>query len=305
VRSKIFLGPRGLIVSVLTLAVGVVSGCQSYVARPLDLPSHAAAWRGRTPDDESVQALARRLAASGERSSEFDFSDGLSLDEAGVVALVYNPTLRLARLRAGVAQASAEHAGLWEDPEVGIDLLRIVRGVPNPWIVGSAITLTIPISGRLGVERARAHASMRMLLDRVAEAEWQTQRDLRLAWADWSAVMLRLAETERLVESLESIMQSVLPLVEGGELLRTEASLLAIEGAMRRSELTALRAQAAEAELDIRRLMGLSPGAEVGMVAAIPSLNTHQGAVEQLADTNLTLARLRSEYEVAEGTPVA
>jgi outer membrane protein TolC len=114
--------------------------------------------------------------------------------------------------------------------------------------------------------------------------------------------MLRLAETERLVESLESIMQSVLPLVEGGELLRTEAGLLAIEGAMRRSELTALRAQAAEAELDIRRLMGLSPVAEVDMIAAIPALSTPQEAVGQLADTNLTLARLRSEYEVAEVT---
>ena len=83
-----------------------------------------------------------------------------TIGEGETVALVFNPDLRVARLRVGVAEATAEYAGLWDDPELSIDVLNITSSVPNPWVLGSALAFTIPVSGRLRVEKARADAAM-------------------------------------------------------------------------------------------------------------------------------------------------
>ena len=50
----------------------------------------------------------------------YDPSDGLELEEAELVALVFNPDLRIERLRVERAAAVAGHAGRWNDPQLGI-----------------------------------------------------------------------------------------------------------------------------------------------------------------------------------------
>ena len=59
-------------------------------------------------------------------------------------SLFFNPELRLARERAKLAQATAENAGLWEDPTLSIDALRVV-----------AEALTQPRHHRARMSRAR------------------------------------------------------------------------------------------------------------------------------------------------------
>lgn len=275
-------------------------GCQSYEPKPLDLSSHADTWRTRSAGDDAVRAFADQLANTSDSQAEsFNPDDGLSLAEGEVVALVFNPDLRLARLRAEVSRAEAEHAGLWDDPEFAIDVLKITEGVPDPWVVGSAISFTVPLSGRLAVEKARANASLHAELDRIAEAEWQTRRDLREAWYEWSALQLQVKQVEHLLRSLDGIIESAGKLTEAGELNRTEAALFTIEQVSRREALSQLQGERLETEHRIRALLGLSPDAPVNL---LPSLASVQPADDepQPQDTNLTLARLRREYEVAE-----
>lgn len=105
---------RPALIAALSGAAVVLAGCQSYQSSPLDLAAHRDGWHARTPGDEPVRAFAERLAESGE-SAAFDLSDELTLAEGEIVALVFNPDLRLARLRAGISTATAEHAGLWDE----------------------------------------------------------------------------------------------------------------------------------------------------------------------------------------------
>ena len=63
-----------------------------------------------------VEAFANRLALDHGVPVAFNISDGISPAEGEVIALFYNPELRIARLEAGVALANFETAGLWEDP---------------------------------------------------------------------------------------------------------------------------------------------------------------------------------------------
>ncbi len=282
------------------LPVAILTSCQVYQPSPLNPSGHSEGWLGRSPADEQVKDFARRIETTAPRSVPFNPGDGLSLPEGEVVALVYNPDLRVARLKAGVAKATAEFAGRWDDPELSFDVLKITEGVPNPWLLSSALSLTIPVSGRLQVEKSRAKADMYSQLARVAEEEWQTVADLRKAWLEWSANRLRLEETERIVSSLDSVVETTGKLAEAGELPRTESALFKIEQESRKADVARLRGKVNEGEQEIRSLMGISPNAPAKLV---PTLAAASGKTRaKLEERNSSLIRLQSEYEVAELT---
>lgn len=284
----------------LVLSLAALSGCQFYQPSPIDPSAHATNWRARGPADEKVRDFAKRIETTAPRSVTFNPNDGLTLAEAEVVSLVYNPDLRVARLKAGVAQATAEHAGRWDDPKLAIDVLKVTESVPHPWFVGSALSLTIPISGRLAVEKSRAEASLHSELARVAEDEWKTLRDLREAWLEWSADHLRLEQAERIVAALDSVVETTGKLAETGELPRTESALFKIEQESRKADIARLRGKVKEGEQDIRSLMGISPSAPTSLTPMLSALSG--GDDGNLPETNPTLIRLRSDYEVAELT---
>ena len=276
----------------------VLVGCQSYEPRPLSPEEHRASWKARSPESDSVVELARRLDSGSEPADRYDPSDGLDCAEAEVVALVFNPDLRTSRARAGMAAATAEHAGLWEDPVLAIDLLRVIDSVSNPWVVVPGLAFTIPISGRLEAEKARADAALRATLAGIAEDEWRVRLEVREAWIAWSAVRLQVEEIDRLLESMERLTTSTNRLAEVGELLRTEATLLLIEQSQRRRQRIRLEGEARSAEHRIRVLLGVTPDAPLTLR---PSLDLGvEDSDRSDIESNLELHRLREEYEVAE-----
>src|SRR5688500_6942902 len=104
----------------------VVAGCQPYARAPLDLSEHQRVVEARDPTGSEVVGYAQQLARETERTTApYDPADGLSLGEAEVVALFFNPALRTARLRARVPMVGAAEAGRWEDPELRVDAERI------------------------------------------------------------------------------------------------------------------------------------------------------------------------------------
>lgn len=293
-----------VVVTAVCCAAGLLPACRSYEAAPLTPETHWEAWQGRTPSDATVRAFVERLASAGDAdASAFDATDGLALHEGELVALVFNPDLRIARQRAGVAAATAGHAGDWDDPEFAIDVLRITESVSSPWVVTPGLALTIPVSGRLEAEKARADAALHAALDRVAEEEWRVRRDVRIAWAEWSAALMSLEQLERLVGSTASLASSASRLADAGEMAPTQAALFSLERARLEYETVRIRGRAAEAEHRLRAVLGLAPGAPVELQPALSNEPWASDALDiDLIDRNPTLVRLRQEYEVAEQT---
>jgi outer membrane protein TolC len=287
------------------LVTATVAGCQTYEPHPLDLPAHVASWSQRAPESETVRAVAERLAAADASETTFDPADGLTLDEATIVALVYNADLRVERLRAGVSVASAGHAGRWNDPEAFAEVQRIVENVPEQWIVFTGLSITFPTSGALEAEQARADGAAEADRQRVAEHEWALRGTLRDGWTEWSVLRMRIEETERLIAQLESIVASTRRLAEAGEISRPEAGLFEIELTSRRMDLRRLEGDALAHEQRLRALLGLTPEAPVtfmpGLAAAPPPMSS-TNARQRAADANPTLVRLAADYEVAELT---
>ena len=284
------------------LVTALLAGCQSYEPRPLDPEGHRDAWHARTVDESAVRPFLERLAdGDGDAPAPFDPTDGLQLCEGRLVALAYNPDLRLARLRAGRAAVQAEHAGRWADPQFSINVLRLAQSVPDPWLIAPSLTFTLPLSGRLGAERELAGARHAAAKRRALEAEWDVWCDVEVAWIAWSAALLRAAETERFVATLNELVPRMAQLAEQGELARTEARLFELEAGVRAHELRRLRGDVAVLEERLRAELGLAPEAPVTLEPlALPRHPTAAPERGDVLNQNPSLQRLRRDYDVSE-----
>ncbi|MFM7135267.1 MAG: TolC family protein, partial [Planctomycetota bacterium] len=187
----------------LSLAVALAGGCRSYGPSPLALDAHEATFIAREASASEVTEFARSLAPAGAGASAFDPSDGLAVREAEIVALVFNPDLRERRLAAGIAAAGAAHAADWDDPRVGLDLTRILDG--GDWEAIGSLSLTIPISGRLEIEKARADAEHLVALEELARDEWLVRAEVRRRFALVAAAAARVAAGEVHLARIEEI----------------------------------------------------------------------------------------------------
>jgi outer membrane protein TolC len=292
---------RGVCFLGLALAVVATSACASYSPSPLDLEAHREAWHGRTLENGIFED--HRGWLEGEAPTVFDVDDGLALEEGRLVALAYQPGLRLARLRLGKAAASSEYAGAWVDPGLSLSAQRITDSVPDPWVLDAGLVFTIPLGDRLEAQQGVADARTRSARSALRDEEWTVWCDVRRGWIDWSSAQLRAEETASILLTVDSLVGSAERLAEAGELARTEASLFAIERAQLRSRLTRLRADAQGEHEELRALLGLAPGAPVELtpsLALAPDPDQVAGLDELIALRNPRLAQLREEYQVAE-----
>ena len=291
------------LLSYVLLGAWALSSCAEYAPRPLDLAADLAAWRTLDPSDEAVGELARRLEAVDANQPDPNAAEGMTLARAEAVALDFNPQLRSARLAARVPLAGATEAGRWDDPEFELDALRILENVDHRWIVAGGLSLTIPVSGRLAVEKDKAWAEYSAAWREVAVAEWELLGKLRAAWRDWSAQRRRVALLQEYLVGLKAIGQTAAKLAAAGELRPADARVFRIEQATRETELAERRASVEQKRRDVLSLLGLSPETPLPLepAPAAPHLDLPAGERPVAICRNhpkLNLAR--AEYEVAE-----
>ncbi|MFM1824232.1 MAG: hypothetical protein RI967_2498, partial [Planctomycetota bacterium] len=183
----------------------------------------------------------------------------LGMAELERAALLFHADLRVARLEAGVARASADFAGLWDDPSVGFQWTRFVELAGRPDELFGLASLTIPLSGRLEFEKARLGAEHAVALEEVAALEWRVRMDLARAWTRWRAARALVVETRRFVAAIDAILPVVAAMEEIGELARTEARLLRIERAAAAADLVRLEADEGRLALLVAAAAGLPP----------------------------------------------
>ncbi len=270
-----------------------VVGCQAYEAAPLVLVDHMAGVGAR---------LTAPLPSRGEpQSAEFNLTDGAGLAECEALALFYNPDLRLARERAGIARATADNAGLWQDPVFGFNGAQVLS--PGDDVeFGAMLSVTLPLSGRLEAECDRADAAFEVQLRRIADAEWDVRADLRRTFFRWSSLDRQRELLEELLEEVSRVVDIADRLEAAGALGKAQSRLMRIEQVGRRAELMSVELDAELARLSVLALAGLAPDAAVALER--PRLESLQApdasTFEHIDETNTDLAILRASYGVAE-----
>ena len=290
------------------LAVGAIvllAGCQQYERQPLDLATHRTALNERSLEVGRLQDFIDRIRGLGGQTPDtFSFDDGLTLPEGEALALFYNADLRLARLDAGVALANYETAGLWDDPEFGFDGAEILSPSGNPFEFGLTLNLTIPISGRLEVERERAGAAYETEILRIVDAEWTMRARVHSAWAAWTVSREQLDLLRETIEQAEHIVAVANRLESAGELTRVEVRLLRAALIEVRADAVQAKREAARLRIELLGLIGLAPDAEIQLLPslALPEPAMADDRLQRLIEANTELAVRRAEYQVAEET---
>ncbi|MEQ8819893.1 MAG: TolC family protein [Sumerlaeia bacterium] len=234
------------------------TGCASYSRKPL-------------LEDEFQQVLERRspvenTIVQGVSVDAYGPDDGLTLEEAELLALYLNPRLRSARRDAQVLSASARYANLWQDPEIGADALRILEDVEESWIAGASLSFTIPISGRLSVAKDQSKAEARAAIVEAWTEEQQVLLELRQTWAEWEAATETLSVNRSLYGDLQRLVELTNRREELGELIAAEAVAFRLAEARLRLAIEQIEAEKAQARLRVIDLLGLLPGADVALV---------------------------------------
>lgn len=251
------MSPRHLAALCLPL---IACGCHGYTPAPVDLAAHVRAFAARLPSDDG--------RADGTPGA-FDLTDGLDLAEGRQVTLWFAPACRIARRRAGVATADEAHAGAWPDPVLGADFARILANVPYRWLAAADLGITLPLSGRLGRERALAAAQRGEALAEASLAELDALRTLTEAWVTWSAARAHADLTAQLSERLAELEVIARRLADAGQITQLAARAFTLERLQRLADADQARSDVARGERHVRQALGLHPDAPVALVPTL------------------------------------
>jgi cobalt-zinc-cadmium efflux system outer membrane protein len=299
------VGGRWFLGAAFLAVLPAACGCVEYAAQPLTPQAVDAQLAPPAEEDLAVgtQALKQPLL----EPVAVNLSDGLSPDEAAVLAVVLNPQLRAVRDQKAIAAAQLLQAGILPNPQLSAAL-----GVPFgggssgnvssldfglDWDVASLVTRAPELAA------ARARASGVDL--EVAWREWQVAEGAklhahRLALADEAVTLAASAAKTR-----EQVVELIQEGVELGE--RTALELATARAALKAAEVEwqAAGGQREDERLALNRALGLPadyalrPQEDAGASAQQPVPSAEE-ALAGIEDTRLDLVALRMGYESQE-----
>ena len=212
-------------------------GCRAYEPSPVDWTVEGEAWL---------------------KAGELKFA---SLDDVGRVAVVGNMEVNRLRLKRATSEKAARATGWWDDPEVDVDLLRIVNPTENPIAGGVSLSMAVPLSGVKGLERKTAEAySAADAADIIA-----VERETAVAARSAAVRFLSAGATVRTLRAFESDSRIVSAwaaakrLSEVGELSKTDAASARLRQHQRLHRLREAENEADDAERTLRQLLGIAP----------------------------------------------
>lgn len=289
------------------LAVAALAGCQAYHARPLTADAVGRALAAPSADTLRVEAAALQHPILPPVT--MDLSDGLSPDEAAVVAVLVNPSLKAARDGRSLADAQLLQAGILPNPTLSTNLDVPVAGNTTGTYTGMGAgvdwDLKALVGRRAGVQAAQASRAA-VDLD-VAWQEWQVAQAARLAVYNLLALERQEALAREMNKRLADNLALVRKAVKQG--LMTALDLAAAEAAANQAgaRLVSLTAQVRQRRLALNAALGLPPETQVPLQKGLVLPDSLQAPTGQqilagLEQRRLDLVALRRGYESQEAT---
>jgi outer membrane protein TolC len=244
---------------ILAAFLTLLYGCATYHPEPIDGPVVGDALK--PPEMEVIRIKAGAIRHPILRPVDFDLRNGLSPDEAAVMAVIANPALRAVRDLRGVAGAQLIQAGILPNPRVSYNLDIPTggdkEGAVNGYGFGIGWDIRSLITRSARMDAARAHAAS-VDLD-IAWQEWQVAESaklhlFRLFYLDRQRLLTKKAE-QRFREVLKAVKESV----ASGE--RTVTDLAVAEVALQQAHASVLTTEKAKERerLALNRTLGIPP----------------------------------------------
>jgi len=285
----------------------VLGGCSRYQAMPL---SASAVQRGlAAPAADQLRVQARSIKHPLLKPVIFDDRDGLTPDQAAIMAVLVNPSLRAARDQRGLAAAQLLQAGILPNPQVnfGEDYAYggAIDGAVTASVVGVSWDVTQLISLDAKVRAGKANAAS-VDLD-IAWQEWQIAQAARTAVYDLFSLQAQLELANQFDRQLSQNLSVVRQAVDRHD--KTLLDLSAAESASldAHAAVVAQQRDLEDARLTLNKALGLSPHTQVKLnpnVALAENLSVPkpEEVLSGLEDRRLDLLALRLGYQSQEET---
>ena len=280
----------------------LLTSCTQY--QPKALTESAVGQQLETPSAQQLTVLAAQIKHPYLKPIPLDIRDGLSPDEAALLAVLRNPELRAARAHHGIANAQLLQAGLLPNPTFSYSFAALSGGLDQGKVTGLGLGLGWEVTSLL-TQSSKLTA---------ATAEQQAV-DLQIAWQEWqiaqaakSAVyqLLSYAKQQLLLEEMAQQLGShqvqIQKAVNAG--LLTEPDKVAAISAKNAvdARLQAMMQQKNQQQQRLNRALGLNPNEFIPLQANLALADksappVYERLIQNLSDSRLDLMALQQAYK--------
>ena len=281
-------------------AITAISGCQMYHSSPLPAAPD-------TPDMVTLSVQASTFHHDILPPVSIDLSDGLSPDEAAVIAVLANPSLRTVRDQRALADVQLLEAGLLPAPQLSAGMEPVTGGASDGTVTGHTLGLawdiTSLITARAKRETARQQKSEVNL--EVAWQEWQTAEAAKLAVCDLRTLQIQEAFARETQTHYDQQLKRVQKAVQKGLLTTLDLAAVEAEAVQASTDRSSLENRTRQQRLLLNQTLGLPPQTSLPLEAPdeeLPRLNlpAESDILKGLEERRLDLAALRSGYAAQE-----
>ncbi len=233
---------------------------------------------------------------------------GLTPDQAAVLAVLINPSLRAARDRRAVATAELFVAGILPNPQVSGSVDFVTGGTITPDLqtgYGFGASWDLQALVQLGAKRAAARANVQSVDLDIAWTEWQTAEGAKLAIYRVVADEEQLARAREVDTRLKKNLDVVRQATRAHE--QTEVDLASAETASQDAHATVLGLEKdlADQRLAMKKAIGLPSEATVklGEGISLPSrvsTPSYTELTDNIEARRLDLLALKKGYQSQE-----
>jgi outer membrane protein TolC len=282
-----------------------LTGCATYHPLPLD---KAAVDRALAPPAlETVALQAAQIQHPLLRPLNFDLRDGLSPDEATVLAVIANPQLRALRDQKGVAQAQLIQAGILPNPQLSYSLDLPMAGATQGTVKAYGLGLSWDIVSLLtrNANMAAARNQAQAVDLEVAWQEWQVAQAARLQVYRLAFLDQQLAVAKGEERGLQDNLATVKRALDLGYV--TIINLAAAQASLQKVHLQVLtiEQQREQERLALNQALGLPPEQRLTLSAHLEPLSPQRLSslkeiTQDLEARRLDLLALKMGYQSQE-----
>jgi outer membrane protein TolC len=288
----------------------LVSGCARYTPMPLTTQALHSALQ--TPDARALRIAVSQLHHPILKPIEIDPARGFTPDEAAVVAVVVNPTLRGERDQRGIASAQLLQAGLLPNPVLtgSLDFPYDASFPDNFLAYNAGLEWEVTSLLRRDAKRKSAAWELGSVDLDIAWKEWQVAQQARTAAFDLLALQAQLEAARQADQQLDDNMKLVQRAVDRHDKTLLDLAAAQTSAQDARAAVVSLERELSQQRLVLNESIGFAPNANIvirnqsegeGLPSHLdpPAIG---GLLDKFEDRRLDLLALKRGYQSEDQT---
>lgn len=256
------------------LACGLLFGCATYHAQPIDPTALIQSFEARTLHDPDLK---RYVTAHLDSDAGAWSPDAWNLTTLTLAAFYFSPELDIARTKRGTSQAAIQTAAQQSNPLLQFPLKYTTnpKDGESPYTFGLGLIIPIETAGKRGYRIAQAQQFSNAARFNIGNVAWQVRSRLRGQMLNLYAAIHRALILEQQINAQQQIIEMLDKRLSVGAASAPETYQARITLTQNRLDLEKAQRQIVEARTQMASTIGLP-------ISAITNANVRFDAFERV-----------------------